>query len=617
MKTSYVLIILFALQNLMCSNMKKESKNESNHDKEFVPQWAKKAIWYQIFPERFRNGDTSNDPSQYDIIGADPQELPKEWQIHPWTSDWYKLQDYEKANGEPELWKHLLRRRYGGDLQGIIDKLDYISDLGINAIYLNPIFDSPSLHKYDGNSYHHVDPNFGPDPKGDRQLMLTENPLEPETWVWTKADLLALELIKKAHSKGIRIIFDGVFNHMGINSFAFKDVQKRQEESEYKDWFIIKSWNNPKTGSTFDYEGWFGVKSLPELREDENGIVDGPKNYIFAATQRWMNPKNEGIENGIDGWRLDVAFCIAHPFWKDWRKWVKEINPEAYLTAEIIDKPEKVIPYFKGDEFDAEMNYNFAFSSAEYFFDSPEFSLSPSKFADTLNYLRELYPSGVAYATMNLFGSHDANRIASHIVNRGIERYRNWGAYFGKSKPIDNPEYSSRKPNDYEIQLQKLFVLFQFTYVGAPMIYYGDEVGMWGGNDPDCRKPMVWDDYKYENENTLPNQKKGFNDKVEVNHDLLNFYKQMISIRNDNEELQIGDYETIITDDSRNIFGFRRSLNNQEILVLINNSDEKHSVTIQNYKGTYQNLLNNQSKEISSKVEIELAPKSGIILKKL
>jgi len=128
---------------------------------------------------------------------------------------------------------------------------------------------------------------------------------------------------------------------------------------------------------------------------------------------------------------------------------------------------------------------------------------------------------------------------------------------------------------------------------------------------------MVWDDYKYENENTLPNQKKGFNDKVEVNHDLLNFYKQMISIRNDNEELQIGDYETIITDDSRNIFGFRRSLNNQEILVLINNSDEKHSVTIQNYKGTYQNLLNNQSKEISSKVEIELAPKSGIILKKL
>ncbi|CAG1771605.1 partial Neopullulanase 2, partial [uncultured bacterium] len=152
---------------------------------EFVPHWAKKAIWYQVFPERFRNGDPSNDPTINDIYGADPQESPKAWQVHPWGSDWYKLQPYELENGERELWKHLLRRRYGGDLQGIIDKLDYLKDLGITALYLNPVFDSPSLHKYDGSSYHHIDPNLGPDPVGDRKLIASEDPLDPATWVWT------------------------------------------------------------------------------------------------------------------------------------------------------------------------------------------------------------------------------------------------------------------------------------------------------------------------------------------------------------------------------------------------------------------------------------------------
>ncbi len=526
-----------------------------SQNKEFVPTWAKTVVWYQIFPERFRNGDPSNDPTVEDIRGADPQEPPKEWHIHPWGSDWYKLQDYEKTNGEPELWKHLLRRRYGGDLQGVIDKLDYLQDLGITAIYFNPVFQSPSLHKYDSESYHHIDPNFGPDPEGDRRLIATENPLDPETWVWTSADKLALKLIDEVHQRGMKIIFDGVFNHLGVNSFAFQDVVKNQQNSPYKDWFTIHSWRDEEKGTEFDYEGWFGVKSLPELREDENGIVSGPKNYIFAATKRWMDPHDAGTEHGIDGWRLDVAFCIAHPFWKDWRKHVRSINPEAYLTAEIVESPEKVKPYMQGDEFDGEMNYNFAFASAEFFFNEDETRITAGEYEVKLKELREFYPPGVAYVSQNLFGSHDANRIGSYIVNRGsdIGNFRDWGDYFGASNAINNPDYSPRKPQAEDIALQKLFVIMQMTYVGAPMVYYGDEAGMWGGNDPDCRKPMVWDDIDYDDEVTNPDGSAHAPDKVSVNHDLLDHYKKMIAIRNAHKALQLGSYKTILTDDDKGI----------------------------------------------------------------
>lgn len=545
--------------------------------KETVPQWAKSAVWYQIFPERFRNGDPSNDPKLKDIIGADPAEMPKEWQIHPWGSDWHKLQPYEVKNGEPELWKHILRRRYGGDFQGIIDKLDYIKQLGFNAIYLNPVFDSPSLHKYDGASYHHADPNFGPDPEGDRRLIESENPLDPSTWVWTKADELLLKLIKECHKREIKVILDGVFNHMGVTSFAFQDLLKNQEKSPYKDWFIVKSFNDSVKGTVFDYEGWFGVKSLPEFKEDANGIVKGPRDYIFAATQRWMNPKGEGIENGIDGWRLDVAFCVGHKFWKDWRNHVKSINPEAYLTAEIVQPPQEVLPYLSGDEFDGEMSYNFAFACAEFFFDPKGKNISPTEFDQKLRELREIYPGGIPYVVQNLFGSHDSNRLGSYILNRGIGKYRNWGEYFNLSQASSNKNYNTSKPGKEEIRLQKLFILFQMTNVGAPMVYYGDEVGMWGANDPDCRKPMIWDDIQYEDTD------------VSINSDLFDFYKRAISIRRNNVSLNIGDFQTLITNDSENLYAFMRSSAKQKIVVVINNSDSDKVIQLP-IKGKFKQI---------------------------
>lgn len=600
-----VVLVLIIVNGLLFIRAKKQ---------EFVPQWAKTVVWYQIFPERFRNGDTSNDPTMADITRTNSNRTPKAWRVHPWGSDWYEMQDYEKANGGNQVGRHLMNRRYGGDLQGIINKLDYLQDLGITAIYLNPVFQSPSLHKYDGESYHHIDPNFGPDPEGDRKLIDTENPLDPFTWVWTSADELVLELILQVHNRGMRIIFDGVFNHMGYSSFAFQDVVKNQQNSPYKDWFIINSWDDPAVGTKFDYAGWFGVRSLPELKEDKDGIVSGPKEYIFHATERWMNPKGMGTKFGIDGWRLDVAYCVSHAFWKKWRKHVSSINPEAYLTAELVKPPAEVQPYMQGDEFDGEMNYNFAFTCAEFFFNPDTMRITAAEFDRKLEELRNLYPEGVAYVSQNLFGSHDSNRIGSHIVNRGIGNYREWGNYFNISKAAGNAEYSTRKPSEADVELQKLFVIMQMTYVGAPMVYYGDEVGMWGANDPDCRKPMIWNDIEYDDEVYNANGSAHEPDKVKVNRNLFDYYKKLIHIRKNNPELQYGTYRTLMVDDEKDLFIFERNHEGKKLIVVINNSAQNQEITLPELKGhCYKDLITNAKFKANDK--IVLNKKWGLILK--
>jgi len=610
------IFIIFGIAALSFSL--KEDNFMSKDKNDFVPQWAKKVVWYQIFPERFRNGDARNDPTIKDIERGYPHDVTSPWQIHPWTSDWYELQSYEKQNGK-DIWFNLQRRRYGGDLQGIIDKLDYIQDLGVTAIYLNPIFEAPSLHKYDGATYHHVDPSFDPDPNGDRELIINEIPEDPSTWVWTTADKLFLELVKQVHQRKMYIIIDGVFNHMGLNSWAFKDVVKNQQNSKYKDWFTIKSWDDLKTGKKFDYEGWFGVRELPELREDENGIVDAPKKYIFDITKRWMDPNNDGNpEDGIDGWRLDVAFCVKHPFWKDWRRHVKSINPEAYLTAEVIDSIPVIKPYLDGNEFDAVMNYDFAFACADYFV-SDKTRIKTIKFDKILKELREAFPGGVEYVQQNLFDSHDTNRLLSHIVNRDIGSFRDWAKYYGISKG-DNPKYDTRKPTEDEIRIAKLMIIFQMTYVGAPMVYYGDEIGMWGANDPDCRKPMVWADLKYENEIYSPDQtKKNKSDKVEPNNDLLVHYKNLIRIRNENPALQLGNFSTVLVDNKKELYAFSRNYKDEKIIVVINNNNKTQYAKIKipaNTKWIDLLNVNAEYRGNKSKQNIGIPAKWGVILKR-
>jgi len=538
----------------------------------FTPEWSKGVVWYQIFPERFNNGDPTNDPKAADQDGAYPFDTASAFQIHPWTSDWYQLQPYEQQNGK-DLYYNIQRRRYGGDLQGIINKLDYIKSLGVDAIYLTPIFWSPSSHKYDALCYHHVDPTFGPDPAGDIALMKTENPLDAKTWVWTKADLLALKLIKEVHSRKMRIIFDGVFNHMGMKSFAFKDVEKNQQASPYADWFSIDSWNDPAKGTTFQYKGWFGVRTLPEFKENENGIVAGPKQYIFNATKRWMNPMDKGIQDGIDGWRLDVAYDVGHPFWKDWRKWVRGINPTAYMTAELVYPIEKTKPYLEGDEFDATMNYNFAFIMHDFFIQDKSGS-TVTQFDAKLKELREAFGNDVALNMQNLMNSHDATRLASAVANPDGKKFGDWGNYFNWSQKSNNKQYNARKPNAEQIQKQKLIAAFQMLYLGSPMIFYGDEAGIWGANDPDCRKPMVWEDKKYDTETYNPDQSKHTPDVVAFNKDLFNWYQKFMLLRKKYKAIQLGDYTTIEKDDAKKFYAFSRKLNSEEVLVFINRSDK-------------------------------------------
>lgn len=549
-----------------------------------VPDWAKGVVWYQIFPERFRNGDRRNDPTLADLNGAWPHDNNPPWQIHPWTSDWYKLQPYELSNGK-DFWWNVQRRRYGGDLQGILDKLDYLKDLGIGGIYLNPVFTAPSSHKYDAATYHHIDPSFGPDPAGDQRLIAAETPGDPSTWVWTSADKLALKLIRECHKRGMRIIFDGVFNHMGQNSWAFRDVVKNQERSNFADWFKIKSWDDPAKETSFDYQGWFGVRELPEFRQDAGGIVAGPRDYIFQMTRRWMDPNGDGNpSDGIDGWRLDVAYMVAHPFWKDWRRHVRSINPDAYLTAEVIGTPEVLRPYLQGDEFDAVMNYGFASACSQFFLEGNS-RITASEFDARLRAMRAAFPSHVSWLQQNLLDSHDTSRVASFVVNRSTLDSRNWGRFFESTKS-SNPAYNTRKPDAKEIRLQKLMVILQMTYVGAPMVYYGDEAGMWGANDPDCRKPMLWPGMRYAPEAVLPSQtSRPKPDTVAFNTELFQHYRKLIHIRNSTPALRLGDYQTLLADDKRGVFAFARAYRKQRVIVVVNNGDTAQTVVLPRQDG--------------------------------
>ena len=617
------ILILFMTNNQLNSINKKSSgqktnygQSDSNSEIDFVPQWAKKVIWYQIFPERFRNGDSTNDPSLENLKGAWPYDITSPWQIHPWTSDWYELQPYEQKNGK-NIWFNMQRRRYGGDIQGIIDKIDYLQELGVTALYLNPVFEAPSLHKYDGATYHHIDPNFGPDPDGDRKIIALEIFDDPETWQWTSADKLFLKLVKELHSRGMYIIIDGVFNHMGTNSYAFQDLKKNQQKSKYINWFSVKKWENPAAGEKFEYEGWFGVPDLPEIKEDQNGIVDDPKKYIFAATKRWMDPKGKGeTDAGIDGWRLDVAFCVNHQFWKDWRKHVKSINHDAYITGEVfVDSLSGFKPYLSGDEFDAVMNYPFLYTCSEYFVDEIH-KINTSKFDRLLRELREMHPECVSYVQQNLMDSHDTHRLSSHIVNKNLASYRKWGDFHPLSK-AENSAYDTRKPNESEKELQKLMILFQMTYLGAPMVYYGDEVGMWGANDPCDRKPMMWKEMKFDNESLLPDQsKRGTPYEVKFDDNLFNYYKKIIEIRNSHLALQLGNFKTVLTDDENEIFAFERNYNNQKVIVVLNNNKTIQNAELLLQSGTYKDIFNEgkiyEAKD--GKLKLELNSKSGSVM---
>lgn len=575
-----------------------------------VPGWARGTIWYQIFPERFRNGDTSNGPEINDIQEGDLRG----WRIKDWGSDWYEMDEWEK-NISKEVFQTIYKRRYGGDLQGIIDKMDYLEELGINAIYLNPVFRSPSLHKYDGACFHHIEETFGPDPEGDRKLIQHAGETEdPSTWVWTKADRLFLDFIKKAHSKGIRVIIDGVFNHSGRLFFAFQDILKNKKESKYIGWYEITEWDD-KLSDGFAYRGWFGHQSLPEFKRDENNVAGGYKEYVFNITKRWMAPDGK-TKDGVDGWRLDVAYCLPHGFWKDWRRHVKKINPGAYITAEIVE----IDPtYLQGDEFDALMNYPFAYTVTEFFIDKKN-KITAGEFDKRLKEIRNAYPEDMTFVMQNLISSHDTARAAT-LINNPDMNYRDFGGHFGRSSVEQNNSYRIDRGGKETPAIHKLIAIFQMTYIGAPMIYYGDEVGMTGATDPDCRKPMLWNDIKYSDETVHP--VKGYTlprRKNRVDKDLLEHYKKLTKIRNSHPALKLGKYKTVYTDDKNDVFGFVREYKDESIMIVINNSSKKQKVKLAFHiinKNYFNDLLDSGKKyEIKNNcLNLSVKPRWAVILK--
>ena len=548
----------------------------SQHSK-YVPAWARQAVFYQIFPERFENGDATNDPTRESL--EIPERVPKSWSVTPWGQDWYRRQAWEIEMGNDFFRHGLYHRRYGGDLQGILNRLDYLEDLGVTCIYLNPIFYARSLHKYDGNSFHHVDPYFGPDPKGDLEIIDTET-LDPTTWQMTAADELFVELISEAHRREMRIIIDGVFNHTGRDFPAYLDLQKRQQESIYKDWYIVQSFDDPTTSKNeFRYESWWGNKSLPVFADNAEGddLHAGPKRYVLAATRRWMDPDGDGDpSDGIDGWRLDVANEVPLLFWKQWNDYARTINPQCYTVAEHWEDAGE---FLVEGGFSASMNYfGFAYPVKGFFVDGV---LKSSEFLRQLKTRRARYDVPRQYVLQNLIDSHDTQRVASLVVNASGGEYEraDWCDY--DSIGGRDPNYKIRKPTADERQVQRMITLFQMVYLGAPIIYYGTETGMWGGDDPCDRMPMVWQDKRYELQASDPWLREREPDAVQFDQELHQFYRAACQLRRNLASLQSGEVDTLAHDDAQQSFAIRRWKDQQSVYAIFNRGLEPFSCNIE------------------------------------
>ncbi len=597
-----------------------------------VPDWAKEVVWYQIFPERFRNGDPTNDPRPQDIEGCYPGFVPDGWTVTPWTHDWYKDDPWfpeteggKDFTGNPitNFGQKSQLRRYGGDLQGVFDQLDYLDSLGVTAIYFNPLNDAPSLHKYDARHWRHIDRNFGPDPDRDIEIMAAEEPANVETWQMTTADSMFVALVDEMHKRGMKVIMDFSWNHTGHTCWAWKDVVEKGEESQFKDWYWVESFDDPETPENeFKYHGWFGVYDLPEIRETQfadhsNGIrvMEGDiydpaaKEHIMNVTRRWLDPNGDGDpSDGVDGFRLDVAAEIPLGFWRDYRKEVRKINPEAYLVGEVWWEawPDKLLdpkPFLQGDVFDAVMNYRW-YRAARHFFNQSPDEIPVSEFVDSLKRFASNLPEASNYAMMNLTASHDAPRVSTSLYNKNM--------YKMHAKPADDPNYKINKPDKETYDILKMLLAQQFSFVGAPHIWAGDEMGMWGADDPSTRKPLIWPDYEFETETTHPTGLERPADKVEFNHALFDIYRNFIALRTANPVLSNGELEYLIVDDEKKSLAYSRFDAQDEIIAVFNNSDQLQKLEIPlKQDKQYRDILNALAvNQAGQKLEIEMPPHS-------
>lgn len=421
-----------------------------------VPFWIQDAIFYQIFPDRFANGDPTNDPPN----------------VQPW--------------GSPPT----LHGFQGGDLRGIIQRFDYLLDLGITAIYLNPIFLSSSPHRYNTYDYYQIDPKLG-----------------------DIADFRAL--LEVAHANGVRVILDGVFNHCGRGFFAFADLLENQEYSPYKDWFHVKSFPVEafSPGDASSYLGWWNFKSLPKFNTNNPRV----RKYLLDVARYW-------IAQGADGWRLDVPNEIDDDsFWAEFREVVKAVNREAYLVGEIWTADTR---WLGAHHFDGLMNYPLREAVLDLLNNG---SVAISSFADRVEKLLHLYPREHVYAMYNTLGSHDTERLRTALGG--------------------------------EIAKVKFALAFLFAFPGAPAIFAGDEIGLTGGKDPECRAAFPWDSERWVAE-------------------LHAWTRSLISLRKRLACLRRGNYQRLHLDEKRNVYAFARTLGDQNVLICLNASPVPRNVRL-------------------------------------
>ncbi len=517
-----------------------------------TPGWAKRAIWYEIFPERFRNGNKANDPQPH----------------IPWRWDWTR--PYRPAGEHGNFYSYVYNRFYGGDIQGIQDELPYLRLLGVNSLYLTPVFESPSIHKYDPSSFIHIDDGFGV--KGALKKLPKENPLNPQTWQWSASDKLFLHFLKVAHRQDFKVIIDIPYGHCGKNFGPFQNVLKYGRKSPYASWFQIISWGPP-----VKYKAWDGVDgSMPLFALSQRyGLAKGVRNYLFAATRRWLAP-NGNPADGVDGFRLDTAPDVPHVFWIAWRKMVIKIKPQAVIIGEVWPPAQAWLN--KGNQFDAVMNYPFATIVTNYFANQRGPGLpgiGPKRFGNRLMRLLNWYPFQVDLDQMNIIDSQDTDRFVSRFMNPTL-------GFNADDRLQTNPHYNANEPTPTVYQRLEQTVAFQMSFVGAPCIWYGDEVGMWGASDPADRQPMIWKDLE-------PYDAPG----VRVHERVLQFYRQAIATRRQLKALQLGFYGQLLARRRRDTFVFYRSLGSQNVYIAINRSAREQLVRIPIFKADRDHHLLN------------------------
>ena len=514
-----------------------------------TPDWAKGAVMYQIFTDRFYNGDKSNDVE---------------------TNEYYYIGDYSQrvTNWDKYPANMGVREFYGGDLQGVMDKLDYLQDLGVEVVYFNPLFVSPSNHKYDIQDYDYIDPHYGKIVDDGGEVLpngVTDNSQATKYKKRTTglknleaSNELFIKLVEELHRRGMKVILDGVFNHCGsFNKWMDRERIYEGEEdyepgayvsadSPYRSYFRFFKEGPENWPYNGNYDGWWGHDTLPKLNYEDSVKLE---NYILYIGRKWVSPPYN-----VDGWRLDVAADLGrsneynHEFWQKFRRAVKDANPNALILAEHYGDPSD---WLKGDEWDTVMNYDAFMEPVTWFLTGMEKHSDEAReellgnidnfIGSMAHHMSNMLTPSLQVA-MNELSNHDHSRFLTR-TNHMVGRVEHLG-----------PEAANEYVNK---AVMREAVVMQMTWVGAPTIYYGDEAGVCGFTDPDNRRTYPW----------------GRED-----HELIAFHKEAIRIHKEHPALKNGSLK--ILGGEENILSYARFKGHDRIIVVINNRSERAEVKV-------------------------------------